>query len=136
MCIFPGMCVEVSIFESVRSSACICLVYVWADMLRKHCAARLGVLLPASQGVVRMKGGDLGREGRMEVQGKRRSREAGGREGEEGEGQSPAIRCCQDNSRQQYLLQRTKQKYLREQKSANTCWEKEGKKGGRHGAVH
>ncbi len=69
----------------------------------------------------------------MEVQGA--GKEKGGCEG-----QSPGVRCCQDNSRQQCLLRRTKQNYLREQKSANTClggssWgieeeEKEKKEGG------
>lgn len=51
----------------------MCVVYVWADVLLRNIrAARLGVLLPASQGVARESERDPSSEGKMEVTGKRR----------------------------------------------------------------
>lgn len=52
-------------------------------------------------------------------QGAGKDREQSWRQTSGGEGQR--VRCCQDNSQQRYSLRRTKQNYLREQKSANTC---------------
>lgn len=93
-------------------------------------------LLPAPQEVAKQWGWKeaihAGRKGwKCMVQGKKRKES-----GAEAEYHRPGVRCCQDNSQQQYLLRRTKQNYLREQKSANTClgggsWGTEWEKGWR-----
>lgn len=112
-----------SVCGTIFVSVCVCGLVCYSEPL--GCLSRVFTSTTGAGKRVRMKGGDPGREGRMEAQRgeqRRRWKRVGGRSGSgEGEGQSPGVRCCQDNSQRQHLLQRTKQSYLREQKSANTC---------------
>lgn len=143
--VYAQVSFQARVFERTSLSACS-LIAAWVFVcvcgcIRiDHWAACPGVSLPVPQRVVRKWGWkeqiQAGRRmvdggWRCRVQVKRRNKGGG-----EGAGQNPWVRCCQDNSRQPYLLRRTKQNYSREQKSANTClggssWgterEKEGK---------
>lgn len=93
-CVFELTFLRVCILTVAATGVCVC---------RLMCSGPLGCLSIgfAIHTTGDGKGGDPSMEERMEAQSSGKEKENSlGQEGGEGEGQSPRVRCCQNNSQQ------------------------------------